>query len=55
MQRKYDLLTADNKVIEWTGESGEDAARRAADAKRVTVVAWREPKVSLQVGTPANC
>jgi hypothetical protein len=48
----FDVLTADNKVIRWTGEDGEDACRRVADAKRVTVVAWRHPKVELVIGTP---
>lgn len=46
---KYELLTADNRVIEWPGENGEDAARRCADCKRVTIVAWREPRVQLRI------
>ena len=47
---KYELLTADNRVIEWPGKDGEDAARRCADCKRVTIVAWRKPRMQLRVG-----
>lgn len=39
--RVYELKTDDGKVIRWPGTSGEDAARRAADAKGVTIVASR--------------
>jgi hypothetical protein len=32
---RFDLLRCDNKVVEWDGTDGEDAARRYVDAMRV--------------------
>lgn len=48
MTRKYDLLLANGKVATWSGEDGEDAARRYVDCKGGEVVAWRgsrEPRI----------
>ena len=46
----YQLLTADNVVIDWQGKDGVDASKRCADARQVTIIAWREPRVQLRVG-----
>lgn len=48
----YELKLADGTVETWQGSSGEDAARRCADALGVTVIAWREPRVQIRVGIP---
>lgn len=42
IERKYDLKLADGGTAEWTGTSGEDAARRYVDCFRdATVIATR--------------
>lgn len=46
----YELKLSDNRVITWQGSDGIDAATRCADALQVTVVAWRTPRVQLNVG-----
>jgi hypothetical protein len=51
----YELKLADGKVVTWTGTDGVDAAVRCADAKQVTVIAWRTPRVQLNVGIPEGC
>ncbi len=48
--RKYELKLADGSVVTWQGKDGVDAAVRYADAKQATVLAWREPRVQLNVG-----
>ena len=48
--REFDVLTDTRKVYRAVGETGEDACERVADLKRVTVIAWREPRVQLNVG-----
>jgi len=53
--RRYELLTADGKTITWPGEDAINAAERAADCLRVTIVAWRELRVSIEVGPPEDC
>jgi len=49
----YELKLEGGTVARWEGTSGEDAAERYADAHRVTVIAWREPRVQLNVGCPS--
>jgi hypothetical protein len=40
---KYELLLEGRKVVEWSGKSGEDAARRYVDTHRkAVVIATRE-------------
>lgn len=48
--KAFELRTDTGKVIRWTGEDGEDAATRAADCLRVTIVAWREPRAVFVAG-----
>jgi hypothetical protein len=50
----YELKLSDGKTARWEGTSGENAAQRCADALRVSVVAWREPRAQLLVGPPAD-
>lgn len=46
MDKKFELkIVADGaqRVVDWHGKTGEDAARRYVDCHReATVVAWRE-------------
>lgn len=49
---EYELKTDTGKVIRWPGRDEEDAARRAADCLRVTVVATRPVRHGLFVGAP---
>jgi hypothetical protein len=51
-QFKFELKLADGKTVEWDGETGEDAAVRAADCLGVEVVAWRWPRYGIHVGIP---
>ena len=46
-QWEFDLLTDDGKVLRWPGTDAEDAARRCADAKQVTIVATRPVRHGL--------
>lgn len=48
--RTFELMTGDGDVVRWSGDSGEDAAARAADCLRVSVVAWRNPPVEFVPG-----
>jgi hypothetical protein len=50
----YELKLATGQTARWEGASGEDAARRYADAHQATVVAWREPRAQLLVGGPQS-
>jgi hypothetical protein len=47
----YDLLLAENRVVQFSADSGPDAATRYADLHQTEVVAWRLPSVALLVGT----
>lgn len=39
---EYELKLSNGKVVSWVGETGEDAAKRYADAHRESkLVAWR--------------
>ena len=52
MAENYELKLKDGRVVEATGETPEEAAKRYADLHRVTVVAWRAPRVGIFVGAP---
>jgi hypothetical protein len=48
---RWELLTADRKVVAWDGQDAEDAARRFVDSERVAgrvsvVVASRRPSAA---------
>lgn len=50
MEKRFELLLSDNKVVSWTGTDGEDAARRYVDCKGGTVTAWRnstQPEIKV--------
>lgn len=49
---RYQLKLTDGRVVSWTGQTGEDAARRYVDAQRGTAVAaWREDRTpQIRVG-----
>lgn len=52
----YELKLASGEVARWEGTSGVNAAERYADAHRdAVVIAWREPRVQLNVGAPESC
>ena len=50
MIHEYELKLDTGKIVTWTGTSGEDAAMRAADCLKVTVVAWRYPETYVGPG-----
>jgi hypothetical protein len=54
MTIKYELKLQDGRVVEWSGASGEDAARRYVDHFRdAVVIAWREAdRHGLHIGAP---
>lgn len=52
--RPFELKTDTGKVLRWNGRDGLDASRRCAEAKQVTIVAFREPRVTLLVGGPTD-
>lgn len=53
---RYQLKLAAGRVVTWTGNDGEDAARRYVDAHRdAVVVAWREDRTpQIRVGVPVE-
>jgi hypothetical protein len=54
-ERHFELLLASGAVATWDGTSGENAAVRYVDCHRdETVVAWREPRYGLFVGSPRS-
>ena len=40
------------KSVTGTGETWREAAERAADCLRVTIIAWRHPRVEILIGIP---
>ena len=50
----YELKLTDGRVVRWKGKDGLDACIRYADAHPgcFAVIAWREPRVKLNVGAP---
>jgi hypothetical protein len=47
---EWEILAADGKVYAMSGDSPEHACERVADLYRVTIVAWREPRIALVIG-----
>jgi hypothetical protein len=43
MDKRFELLLSDNRVVTWTGSDGVSASVRYVDCHRdATVVAWRD-------------
>ena len=55
MEQVFEVKLENGKVVEWTGETGEDAAARASDCLDVAAIAWRTPRYELVIGVdPRN-
>ncbi len=53
METDYELKLASGKVVKWTGDTGENAAKRYVDMHRdCSVIAWREVRRGLFLYNP---
>jgi len=46
----FEIKLENGKAVEWTGETGEEAASRAADCLGVTALAWRHLRFEFVPG-----